>query len=171
MYNLVKRLFWRNGQNIKFILDSINPGDFRCVKFDCLLAKLKVSKSRKQFMVSSILPKNEYRDNSMYWKLSQRSFFGRIEDTIICFRDCPTFSAQIIQSIRYYWISPQWQDGQVLFAKKTTRKNNESIKFNIFRKYHKLLKKFTQLLNLLMSGSCHIQHVEIVVELGIFVFF
>ena len=27
----------------------------------------------------------------MYWKLSQRSFFGRIEDTIICFRDCLTF--------------------------------------------------------------------------------
>ena len=29
---------------------------------------LKVSKSRKQFMVSSILPKNERWDNFMYWK-------------------------------------------------------------------------------------------------------
>ena len=27
----------------------------------------------------------------MYWKLSQRSFFGRLEDTIICFRDCLRF--------------------------------------------------------------------------------
>ena len=31
---------------------------------------LKVSKSRKQFMVSSILPRNERWDISMYWKLS-----------------------------------------------------------------------------------------------------
>ena len=28
----------------------------------------------------------------MYWKLYQRSFFGRIEDTTICFRDCLTFN-------------------------------------------------------------------------------
>ena len=43
-------------------------------------------------MVSSILPKNERWDNFQYKKLSQRSFFGRIEDTIICFRYCLTFS-------------------------------------------------------------------------------
>ena len=55
---------------------------------------LKVSKYRKQFMLSSILPKNERWDNFMYRKLSQRSFFGRIEDTIICFRDCLAFSKQ-----------------------------------------------------------------------------
>ena len=34
-------------------------------------------------MMSSILPKNERRDNYVYWKLSQRSFFGSIENTII----------------------------------------------------------------------------------------
>ena len=39
----------------------------------------------------SILPKKKHLDNSMYWKLSQHSFFGRIEDTIIWFRDCLTF--------------------------------------------------------------------------------
>ena len=53
---------------------------------------LKVSKSQKQFMVSSILPKNEHWDNFMNWKLSQCSFFGRIEDTINCFRDLLTFN-------------------------------------------------------------------------------
>ena len=52
---------------------------------------LKVRKSRKQIMVSSILPKNERWDNFHYIKLSQRSFFGRIEDTINCFRDLLTF--------------------------------------------------------------------------------
>ena len=45
---------------------------------------VKVSRYRKQFMVSSILPKNERWDNFQYIKLSQRSFFGRIEDTINC---------------------------------------------------------------------------------------
>ena len=40
---------------------------------------VKVSKSRKQFMVSSILPKDERWDNFMYWKW-------------FCFRDCLTFN-------------------------------------------------------------------------------
>ena len=50
------------------------------------------SKSRKQFMVSSILPKNERWDNFMYWKLSQHSLFGRIQDATIYFPDLETFS-------------------------------------------------------------------------------
>ena len=49
-------------------------------------------------MVSSILPKNERWDNFMYWKLSQGSFFGRIKDTIICFRDCLNFS-----NLKFKW--------------------------------------------------------------------
>ena len=52
---------------------------------------LKVRQSPKQIMASSILPKNERWDNFQYIKLSQRSFFGRIEDTINCFRDLLTF--------------------------------------------------------------------------------
>ena len=52
---------------------------------------LKVRQSRKQIMVSSILPKNERWDNFQYIKLPQRSFFGRIEDTINCFPDLLTF--------------------------------------------------------------------------------
>ena len=36
-------------------------------------------------------PKNELWENRLYWKLSQRSFFGGIEDTVICFRDYLTF--------------------------------------------------------------------------------
>ena len=43
-------------------------------------------------MVSSILPQNERWDNFHYIKLSQRSFFGRIEDIMNCFRDLLTFS-------------------------------------------------------------------------------
>ena len=47
-------------------------------------------------MVSSILPKNER--NSLFWVrnmlrlVSFIRFFGRIEETIICFRDCLTFT-------------------------------------------------------------------------------
>ena len=52
---------------------------------------LKVRKSRKQIMVSSILPKNKRWDNFHYIKLSQRSFFGRIEDIVIFFRDLLTY--------------------------------------------------------------------------------
>ena len=43
-------------------------------------------------MLSWILPKNERWGNFMYWKMPQRSFFGRIQDAIICFRDLLTFS-------------------------------------------------------------------------------
>ena len=51
--------------------------------------KLKVSKSQKHFMVSSILPKIERWDNSIDWKFSHRLFFGRIEDNVICFSKSP----------------------------------------------------------------------------------
>ena len=56
------------------------------------LALLKVSKSRKKNMLSLILPKNERWGIFMYWKMPQRSFFGRIQDAIICFRDLLTFT-------------------------------------------------------------------------------
>ena len=57
---------------------------------------LKVSKSRKQIMVSSILPKNER--NSLSWVSSLLRIegfvlvFWRIKKTITCFRDYLTFS-------------------------------------------------------------------------------
>ena len=60
-----------------------------------IVPQLKVSKSRKHFMVSLILPKKERWDNFHNIKLSQRSFFGRIKDTINCFRDLLTFSVQM----------------------------------------------------------------------------
>ena len=65
-----------------------------------LLSWLKVSKSQKQFMVSSILPKIKCWDNFMCWKLYQHWYFGRIEDTIICFRDCLTFKK--VHNILFY---------------------------------------------------------------------
>jgi len=51
----------------------------------------KVRKSWKKSMLSWILPKNQRRGNFMYWKLLQRSFFGRIQDAIICFCYLLTF--------------------------------------------------------------------------------
>ena len=57
---------------------------------------LKVSKSREQFMVSSIFPKNEQNSLSRACYLlrivSFIRFFWRIEKPIICFRDLLTFS-------------------------------------------------------------------------------
>ena len=46
-------------------------------------------------VVSLILPKNERWENFQYMKLSQRSFLGRIQDALICFRDLLTFSRHI----------------------------------------------------------------------------
>ena len=59
-------------------------------------SNLKVSKSRKQFKVSSILPKNEQKQFYLRYHSSKVQFFcsfcGRIEETIDCFRDLLTFS-------------------------------------------------------------------------------
>ena len=65
-------------------------------KSNPICAYLKVSKSRKQFMVFSILPKNER--NSLSWAsfllriVIFAHFFWRIQETINCFRDLLTFS-------------------------------------------------------------------------------
>ena len=68
---------------------SIGPGTTPGGKLSTFNSKVR--KSRKQFMGSSILPKA--KKLTLGWKLSQRLFFGRIiEDTIICFRDFPTFT-------------------------------------------------------------------------------
>ena len=56
------------------------------------------AKSRKQIMMSLILPKDE----EIHLRLVSviRSFFGRIKDIIICFRDLPTFS-KILKKIGF----------------------------------------------------------------------
>ena len=61
-----------------------------CVQLCCT----KGQKYQKQIMGSWILPNNECWGNFMYWKLPQRSFFGRIQDVIICFWDLLTFSTR-----------------------------------------------------------------------------
>ena len=69
--------------------------------FDCVYNRqekgdIKVSKSRKRFMVSSILPNNKQKNSTLllwYLRLNCfRSFFGRIEETINCFWDLLTFN-------------------------------------------------------------------------------
>ena len=64
--------------------------DFFLKKTYCVL--LKVSKSWKQIMVSSILLKNE--QNSLSWasSLLRIVIFGRIGETMIYFQDCLTFT-------------------------------------------------------------------------------
>ena len=53
------------------------------------LSSLKVSRSRKQIIMSLILSKNEQNTPRI---LPHCKFFGRIRDFIICFRDLLTFS-------------------------------------------------------------------------------
>ena len=68
---------------------------------------LKVSKFQKQFLVSSILPKNE--QNSISWASSVHSefclFFGRIEKTNFVFRDRP-LDCHITMYIHAFIFSP-----------------------------------------------------------------
>ena len=77
---------------VKFVKKN-NEEMLKVLKFlnNLSIFLLKVRQSRKQIIVSSILLKNARWDNFQYTKLSQRSFFGRIEDTINCFRDLLTF--------------------------------------------------------------------------------
>ena len=68
-------------------------------------------------MVSSFLPKNERWYNFHYIKLSQRSFYGRIEDTINCFRDLLTFNNQEIS--KYLFLTLIYSSGIQKSLKKT----------------------------------------------------
>ena len=66
--------------------------------------KIKVSKSRKQFMTSSILPKNERNSLSLASSISNQdskfcALFGKIEETIIYFRELLTFLYRKVFSI------------------------------------------------------------------------
>ena len=86
--------FWKNAHNL---CESVCKLLSARAYGQCLL---KVSKSRKQFMVSSILPKNEKnRPNSTTIPQVDFfcSFFGRNEGTLNCFRDLLTFKARTNQ--------------------------------------------------------------------------
>ena len=72
-----------------FFLEKHSSFSCRCAFTRYLSEQLKVSKSRKQFMVSRILPKNEQTEQSQ--DSNFQSFFGRIQETINCFRDLLTF--------------------------------------------------------------------------------
>ena len=83
------------GQNYLFrTKGAICAGLYTCFLsyVPCCYSSLKVRKSRKKNILSCILPKNERWGNFMYWKLPQHSFFGRIQEAIICFWDLLTFS-------------------------------------------------------------------------------
>ena len=82
--------------------------------------ELKVSKSRKQFMVSSILSKNER--NSLSWAsflLKIVSFvrflnFGRIEKIMTRFQDCLTFMAMAPEPKEHFLCAPVDFEGNFL---------------------------------------------------------
>ena len=74
---------------------------------------VKVRKSRKK-LLSWILLKNEHWGNFIYWKLPQRSFFGRIQDALICFWDLLTFTGFLYKVCFYLWL--------VLFINKNVSK-------------------------------------------------
>ena len=62
----------------------------------CMVHSLKISKSRKQFMVSSIPLRNKQKQFDLRYHNSKddffSSFFGRIQETINCFRDLLIFN-------------------------------------------------------------------------------
>ena len=62
---------------------------------------VKVNKSRKQIMKFRILQKN--KRNTLRILSVFRSFFGRIKDIIICFRDLLTFSLQFTRTNQVGW--------------------------------------------------------------------
>ena len=83
---------------VAYVNDGTEPP--RCVLTN-FFWHIKVRKSRKQFIVSSILPKNKQKITILsVFSLGNTQdgdfslvFFGRFEDTIICFRDCLTFTS------------------------------------------------------------------------------
>ena len=92
---------WKTKNKTKEIVDcSKNCSDLLREKNVQKLG-LNVSKSRKQFMVSSIFPKNK-RWFSVHKIIL--SVLGRIEDTIICFQDCLTFTNKAVLQVDNYEI-------------------------------------------------------------------
>ena len=81
-------LFWGDE---KFITNIQHQVRYFMTHWNDKMYTLKINKSRKQFMVSSILPKNNRNFLTLLlWYLRSNcffSFFGRIEDTKKTFRN------------------------------------------------------------------------------------
>ena len=70
------------------------------IRFSKPCQKIGFSKANYMPIWSSILPKTKRWDNFQYIKFSQRSFFGRIKDTINYFRNLLTFTYSVEQIIK-----------------------------------------------------------------------
>ena len=92
-YNILKTNFHRKSGC--FFLDSE-------LKTLLTLDWLMVSLSHKQFIVSSILPKMRVGMILCTENYPNLRFFGRIEDTIICFRDCLAFKNTVAGTIGHF---------------------------------------------------------------------
>ena len=71
---------------------------------------LKVSKSQKQIMTLWILPKKRMKRTQDTILSVFRSFFGRINDALIYFRDLVTFSYSLVCTLRNLpWLTKTWK--------------------------------------------------------------
>ena len=99
---------------------------------------VKVSKSQKGIMVSSILPKNKWKVSALVlWYLRSNcfcSFFGRIEDTINCFRDLLTFNIIFNKNVGRSLMRKLNCD----FLKILTPKSIQCLKISAYSWYHHL---------------------------------
>ena len=89
---------------------------------------VKVSKFRKQIMVSLILTNHEQNTQNTILSVF-RSFFGRIRDFIICFLDLLTFSELEKTAVFHAWMlvkkenaSNWWETSLTTSAQKSSKK-------------------------------------------------
>ena len=72
--------------------------------------QVKISKSRKQIMMSLILWKKQTKLTQDTILSVFRSFFGRINDALIYFRDLVTFSYSLVCTLRNLpWLTKTWK--------------------------------------------------------------
>ena len=89
--------------SIRVILRLLFEITVQLLNLITVLVLFKVRKSRKHFLLTTILPKNEQRITVLSILGNTQDsffsfFFGRIEDCIISFRDCLTFN-QLIKAL------------------------------------------------------------------------
>ena len=151
--------------------------------FSFVLFLVKVIKFQKQFIVSSLLPKNKHWDNFIRWKLSQRSFFGRFEDTIICFSRkqnvsnlqiflCTIFSKKYFLNGNHIWptLSVSWNKEKN--ATETVVQVRLTMDFKIVHGlkfiYSEKALKFCEIFTLLLTGLALHSRTKVCGLLGIY---
>ena len=104
--------YWHEGMNLSQYMLTLGPSSSyighkqmieKVKKEFPRLVVLKVSKSRK-LVIYGVLNTSKKRTKLTILRIfftqdsEFRSFFGRIEETVTCFRDCLTFTTDVFQS-------------------------------------------------------------------------